>query len=92
MSWSATVPATAPADFDAAVDACEVSPAEDGLADEPKQQLGAAREAAKALGALVGDHTEDVRPKSASLSGHACSEGESGFDSISVSVRESSPA
>jgi hypothetical protein len=88
MSWSATVQLS-PADaFDEAVDTCASEPQEDALADEPKAQLHAAREAAKELAAVLDVDEGSDKGLTASLSGHACTEGESGLDSISVSVRQ----
>lgn len=93
MSWSATVGATAPEDFDAAVDECPVTPVEQELADGPKAQLAAAREAAKELAGALGEHGGDGGdrlPITANLAGHA-NEGAVGVDSISVSLREVAP-
>lgn len=90
MSWGASVGPVAASEFEAAVDACETSPPESGLAEEPAAQLKAARCAAVELAATIGVHdgVDDGKRLRASLSGHACSEGESGEDSISVSLQQ----
>lgn len=87
MSWSATIGTVAPDEFDAAVDEATVEPAEDGLADEPREQLEAARAAVKELGVEVSKDAGD-KLMTATMSGHACVEGEDGIDSVTVTVRQ----
>jgi len=90
MSWTASVPPTAPSQFSEAVRECPVSPAEGELGNEPKAQLDAAREAAIELGALLGEDAGDKLIR-ASLSGHACTEGQEGCDSIQIQVSQQEP-
>jgi hypothetical protein len=89
MSWSASVPATPTAEFDAAVDAAAVSPAGE-LAPEVTAQVTAARAAVKALVAS-GSFDANTPAFGASLTGHACVDGAPGVESISVYVSAQTP-
>lgn len=87
MSFSASIPATAPTEFAAAVDAAQASPP---LAtDQGKTLFLKARECVKDIAALFDGNF----PIQATISGHVCEEspGSSPYDSLSVYVTEVQP-
>lgn len=86
MSYTVSVPATAKAGLDAAVDALVPIPAL--VTDEAKGYFEAAQAAVKA----IGDKFDGGYPITVVISGSACQEaGDSPYDSVSIVVAEVAP-